>query len=317
MLKHRDTDNLNNRIERFVGQKYSFVGLVNSDSKGKEVWSGLNEKGFAIMNTATYDLKDDDVPDSMMDKEGIVMYRALEVCSTLSDFETLLDTLTRPMGVETNFGVIDAWGGAAYYEVNNHSWTKFDVNSIPVGYMVVTNFTRTGRKEDRKGVDRFEKASQIMQGADLKHISHEFLFNGISRSGKPILRDITSASLVFEGVKVGEDPLHSVMWTLLGYPASTVSVPIFVMDEDHIHPMMKSSTASVNSKLCDNALRLKGKDVSQAVSATEQYSESLFSPLISKYRGGAVTHKRFSRLYDRYCDKVFKRYGENFLKYLP
>ena len=51
------------------------------------------------------------------------------------------ETLT----LQTSWDKVD---GAAYYEVNTHSWTKFDVNEEPGGYMVVTNFTRTGRPED-------------------------------------------------------------------------------------------------------------------------------------------------------------------------
>lgn len=199
MLKHRDTGELNNRMEWFQGLEYSFIGLVNSPSRGGEVWSGVNSAGFCIMNTATYDLKDDDVPASEMDKEGIVMYKALGICRSLQDFENMLDSLPKPWGVEANFGIIDALGEAAYYEVNNHSWKKYIVADQPGGYMVVTNFTRSGRKEDRKGVDRFEKASDIMSSADVATIDHRFLFNEISRTGKPIMREITSASVVLKG----------------------------------------------------------------------------------------------------------------------
>lgn len=40
------------------------------------------------------------------------MRKALRVCKTVQDFEHFLDTLPRPMRVEANFGVIDAYGGA-------------------------------------------------------------------------------------------------------------------------------------------------------------------------------------------------------------
>ena len=193
MFKHRDTGNLDNTIEYFRGEKYSFLGLVNRDWRTNpvakntggvpEVWSGRNEAGFCIINTATYDLKDDDVPASQMDREGLVMYRALEICRTTADFERLLDTLSRPMGVEANFGVIDAEGGAAWYEVNNHSWVKFDVNEEPSGYRVVTNFTCSGRVKDRKGVDRYEKACEILAKTEvpIAQWDHSFLINNISK----------------------------------------------------------------------------------------------------------------------------------------
>lgn len=272
MLKHRDAGCLDNAIRRFQGAKYSFIGLVNSPSEGGEVWTGLNSVGFGIMNTATYDLKDDDLPASEMDKEGAVMFKALGICRSVDDFQALLDTLPKPWGCEANFGIIDAHGGAAYFEVNNHSYTRFNVADEPGGYMVVTNFTRTGRLADRKGVDRFQKASQILSGLDVSTLGHKELINQISRSGKPIIRDITSASLVIEGIREGEDPSNAVMWTVLGCPYTSPYIPLQVsrdiptfMTNFHIgdasdYPYDEASTASpdgATAPLCDISLTLK------------------------------------------------------------
>lgn len=259
MLKHRDTDELMNAVRWFQGPVYSFIGLVNASSEGGEVWTGTNRVGFSIMNTATYDLKDDGIPASRMDREGVVMYRALGICATLHDFENLLDTLPRPLGVEANFGVIDARGGAAWYEVNNHSWTKFDVNEVPSGYRVVTNFTETGRREDRRGVDRYEAASRLFAQMDLSTAGHKEIFNGISRSGKPIERETTSASIVIEGVKAGEDPLNTVMWTLCGYPSAAIYLP-FV--EKYVRNGSEWIKKSLAESVCARALDVKKKNVS-------------------------------------------------------
>ncbi len=145
MLKHRDTGQLNNRIERFQGPKYGFIGLTNSDRDQGEVWSGMNDAGFCIMNTAAYNFKDDDVPAEQMDREGIVMYGALGVCATVDEFEEYLSSLPQPWGVEANFGVIDAFGGAAYFEANNHLYVRHNVEDTPDGYLVVTNWCESGR----------------------------------------------------------------------------------------------------------------------------------------------------------------------------
>ncbi len=228
MFKHRDSSCQDVAVEYFQGEKYRMMCLVNADWRTnplakvplgtREAWAGMNETGFAIMNTATYDLKDDDLPADMMDREGVLMYRALEICTTLEDFEYFLDTLSRPMGVEANFGVIDEKGGAAYYEVNNHSWVKYDVNREPLGYRVVTNFTMTGREEDRKGVDRYIKAHKILASTyvPMQEWDHTFFIKNISCSGKPILRDITSCAVVFEG---------NVMWASLGKPDQVPCLP--------------------------------------------------------------------------------------------
>jgi len=228
MYKHRDSSCIGCSVEWFQGEKYRYIGLVNIDWKEHpsadvapgtpEVWAGTNEKGFSIMNTATYDLKNDAVPQEMMDREGVVMARALAVCVTVEDFEHFLDTLSRPYGVEANFGVIDDQGGAAYYEVNNWRWTKFDVNEEPLGYRVVTNFTQTGREEDRRGVDRYEKARDILASTEvpIARWDHTFFVDRISLSGPPILRDITVAVTVFEG---------DTMWTWTERPDRCTAVP--------------------------------------------------------------------------------------------
>ena len=228
MFKHRDSSCQDVAVEYFQGEKYRLVGLVNRDwrtnpsaliPKGTpEVWGGMNESGFAIMNTATYDLKDDDVPQERMDCEGVFMYRALEICETLEDFEHFLDTLSRPMRVEANFGVVDEKGGAAYYEVNNHKWVKFDVNKEPLGYRVVTNFTTTGREADRKGVDRYIKAHKILASSyvPMDQWDHAFFIKNISCSGKPIMRESSSCAMVFEG---------RTFWATEGKPDSTPCIP--------------------------------------------------------------------------------------------
>ena len=109
LWKHRDASDLNNRIVHFEaeGGTLEFVGLVNGvDTMANEVWAGYNTSGFSIMNTASYNLKND--TSSLSDREGVVMKQALGECRTVEDFARLLDSLPRPIGVEANFGVVDA-----------------------------------------------------------------------------------------------------------------------------------------------------------------------------------------------------------------
>ena len=235
MLKHRDTDDQKNSVRYFRGERYAFIGLVNSTSPDSEVWTGTNEAGFSIMNTASYNFREDSM-DVQMDREGELMYRALSVCVTTADFETLLDTCHKPMGVEANFGVIDAHGGAAYYEVNNFRWVKYDVNAIDCGYRVVTNFCEAGRKDAYQGWDRYVIASEVMAEEFAPEVDHRFFFERMSRNtteknGHRIPRTITSASIVIEGVPAGGDPLQTVMWTILGNPLEHIAVPLTVKDK--------------------------------------------------------------------------------------
>lgn len=371
MFKNRDTGELNNRVEYFRGPIYSFIGLVNSPSEGGEVWIGTNNAGFNIMNTASYNIKDDDVPADQMDKEGTLMFRALGVCATVKDFENLLSGISKPLGVEANFGVTDASGGAAYFEINNTSWVKYDVNDIPEGYKVVTNFSESGRKEDYKGYERYLTACSIMEKLSSQREDgvmslgpHDFFYD-MSRSYKHTLmgmdylndfyslqknygftgivpdqdfipRKSTASSVVIEGVKPGEDPSHTVMWTILGYPCCSVSVPLLVGDEDIIPSYMKSSESSDNAWMCDLALKIKknrvfGQNISNGANyldlkvvmellhsclATETMIENSWQAIYSDWINGTIDFDTFKMQYKQFLTEYFDRYLEQFSAFI-
>lgn len=288
LWKHRDTGELNNRIEYFKGQKYTFLALVNSPDSGGIAWTGTNNVGFSIMNTASYNLRDanDGVDDKEMDREGELMFKALGECRTIEDFEKFLKKYKKPFGVEGNFGVIDAEGGAAYFEVNNTRWEKIDVNDpkiAPQGYLVYTNHSYTGRINEGMGYIRYTAADTriknlIAQGGD---ITPRWIFNNLSRCFyHPVLdmdlkeaelrsgwfidqdfipRRITSASVVIKGVKKGEDPLNTVMWTILGYPPASIAVPLFVKAGENQPFFMVKGENSNNALMCDISLKAKSK----------------------------------------------------------
>ena len=285
MFKHRDTGELNNRIDYFEGEKYAFMGLVNTPSLGGEVWAGMNEAGLCIMNTASYNLREDSL-DCKMDREGELMYQALSHCATLGDFEQWLTTYPQPWGVEANFGLIDAQGGAAYYEMNNHSWIKYDVNAEENGYRVVTNFSFAGRYEDYEGWERYQTATAIMNEAFSpshqmsatealnlfsRQYRHEVLdidFDSINAPEYTVDQDfiprrITSAVVVFEGVTTPKEARKTIMWTALGYPVCAVAVPLVMMDKTHIpHYMLARDEhaqegSGLHSEMCDLSLQIK------------------------------------------------------------
>ena len=288
MWKHRDTGEPNNRVQYFKGEKYTFYALINSpDFFNNEAWTGTNEVGFSIMNTASYNLKNDDVPSKMMDKEGVVMYKALATCRTLKDFEKMLDKYPRPMGVEANFGVIDAEGGAAYYEVNNDSWTKVDVNDpkiAPQGYMVYTNHSNTGRLNEGMGYVRYTNADKIVKEQIARNgaITVQWIMQNLSRTfyhsvlgidlnkDKELVakcngwfmdqdfipRKSSTCSIVVEGVKKGETPKNTIMWTILGYPPVGIAVPLMVANGTDV-PAFMTAEGTGNAKMCDWVIEKK------------------------------------------------------------
>lgn len=139
LYKHRDTGTLDNAVAYFSDGKYSYIGIVNSDKEWKDmVWGGYNSAGFAIMNSAAYNNNIGDTS-KFIDQEGVLMKIALQRCATLEDFEALLMELPKPLGVDANFGVIDASGGAAYYETGQYGFKKIDANDqavAPFGILI-------------------------------------------------------------------------------------------------------------------------------------------------------------------------------------
>ena len=298
MFKHRDTGELNNRIAHFQGEKYAFIGLMNSPMLDGEVWSGMNEAGFCIMNTASYNLREDQY-DCQMDREGELMYQALAHCATIADFEEWIQTYPQPWGVEANFGIIDAQGGAAYFEMNNDKYIKYDVNQEPEGYRVVTNFSFAGRYEDYEGWERYQTATALMKenfsrekemtAMDAINLfsrtyRHEVLGLNFNKDNAPeytvdqdfIPRRITSAVVCFEGVpstlnpnslnpnSLNLKPSKTIMWTALGYPACAVAIPLLVTP-DHLPAYMtaRSPLAKegklLNCEMCDKSLQIKNQ----------------------------------------------------------
>ncbi|MBQ0025404.1 MAG: hypothetical protein KBT00_06765 [Bacteroidales bacterium] len=301
LWKHRDTGELNNRVEFFPvskERKYSFIGLVNSPSEGGEVWTGTNSEGFSIMNTASYNLQEKNA--DMEDQEGVIMYKALSCCRNLKDFEKLLDRLPKPLGVEANFGVIDVEGGAAYYEVNNYEWRKVDANDpkvAPEGFLIYTNHSYTGRINEGSGYIRYATAKSLIYSNWIKggDFSPQWIFDNLSRSfynsilgydlkDNPsavmggwfvdqdfIPRRSTSASIVVKGVNKGEDPLLTVMWTVLGYPPCGIAVPMFVAAGDNQPaPMVKGSEGN-NCRMCDETLQRRASVFSNQRSNAKNY----------------------------------------------
>jgi len=283
MWKHRDTGVENNRVFFAKSSKNSYIGLTNSDDvNNAEVWAGTNSAGFCIMNTASYNLKSNEDSTKLKDREGIIMRMALECCATVEDFEYFLDTIAKPMGVEANFGVIDANGGAAYFEVNNFTYKKYDVNDpeiAPNGYLIRTNYSYSGREDEGMGYIRHENAKYLFENHPSQQFTPEWIISSASRSYFHSLLEIdlqkqlptltidqdyiprysSSASIVFQGVIAGEPVARTTMWTALGFPPCAITIPLWVAGGNTLPEITTKAAESDNAPLCDKVVALKHK----------------------------------------------------------
>jgi hypothetical protein len=288
LWKHRDTWAINNKIMTFNDGKYSYIGLVNSkDKSGKSVWIGYNSAGFAIMNSASYNLNNDTITQSGL--EGRVMKEALQKCATIDEFEALLNAMDKPTRLEANFGVIDAQGGAAYFELGNFTITKFDANDItvaPYGYIIRTNHSFSGKLGKGGGYIRYVTAdNQFMMAIKENNFTPKSIVQNCSRNmtnsltgvnlndysnmpaGQPtyvsftdyIPRRGTSSSVIVEGVKKGEAVSKTVMWTVLGWPLASICIPLWLNDDVELPTIVKYQEKLKDPPLCNMALQAKEK----------------------------------------------------------
>jgi len=253
LWKNRDSSTRENSARFFRGPRYDFIGVINSGDT-TQVWMGMNTAGFALMNSESMDQDGDSA-----DTEGYFMKQALGRCARIEDLDDLLrQTALAGRGTRANFGCIDAYGGAAFFETGNFRHTRFtpqDSGLIPSGVLVRANFSMTGRGDEAYGGWRYHRARNLLaRRLAAGRIDLSFMLERVVRDlvsdeldpnplpfpgamdGAPegfihtqntINRHRTVAGAIFQGVKPGEDPALATMWLLLGEPVVAVALPLW------------------------------------------------------------------------------------------
>ena len=308
MWKNSDTESPRHSLVYCDSTGFPRLGIVrNSSAKinTANIWAGTNVHGFCIINTLSYNLTENRVSS----RNGLLMRKALEICKNMHDFIHFLDTLSRPMNVETNYGVIDAEGNAAYFETNPNGYVMVDVNDpriAPNGYLVYTNFSRTGFYDRGEGYIRYQTAMNLAgRQAPSKDFSPQWIFNTLARSYYHSLLDIdytdknvteiykngyiydldliprnsTASATVFHGVRKGENPELTVMWTALGYPPVSVALPAWVVAGNDNPAILLRKKDDKSSPMCD-------------------WTETLKNTLYDVTRGHGLSYIRFSKVFN-------------------
>lgn len=288
LFKNRDADQMQNALAFFNDGKFKYIGLVNGTANwNKEVWGGYNEAGFAIINTAAYNNNVGDTT-KLKDQEGVIMKLALQTCQTLEDFENLLKAIPKPMGSDANFGVIDAFGGAAFYETGNFRFKKFDANDSTItknGILVRTNHSLSADLTKGFGFCRYNTAVIALEKASAeKKISPRFLFNILSRNlyhsltktdlsadlpkqrNTPefkffidyIPRESTASAIMMVGAKDQKHVKDAMMWTILGFPLTSVAIPTWILAGNQL-PKTVTLDKNFKAPICMAALKFKGE----------------------------------------------------------
>ncbi len=283
-VRDRDTSKQNNAVVYNTSFKHKFISVVHKGSTA--AWQGVNDHGFAIMNSLAKDISDEG-PSGR--RNGSFMRYALGNCITVADFEHLLrETNESGRRTRANFVVLDATGAAAIFEVSDCQYWKFDVNDpniAPKGYLVRSNFAFNGsgksRIEESYSVKRYKRADKLVEGlcsagnlnykSIVRKIMRDFSddegtpisvpFAGKARSYSPwgyircdkaICRSSSVSASVIVGVLPSESAKLSTMWTILGQPACSIATPYWPIGQTPAE-----ANSSRTAPLCDIALKIR------------------------------------------------------------
>jgi len=276
LWKNRDVTNPDQEMGFFQGPRFKFVANVYA-GETLDVWAGINEAGFAIMNSNSYNLSGDgDGAD-----DGNIMRLALGRCATVEDFARLMDSLNI-IGRETpaNYGVFDSTGCAAIFEASNTFYHRFDANLDTFGFLLRANFSVSGGPSRLLGKNRFERAIELCTThLHQEGFTVEFIIQRLSRDlgqvafnpyplpfygqlptlpagylpiDTTIARATTRSVEIMVGPKPGSSPNTGMMWVLLGSPLATLPIPLWVQGGMVPAELNGEYTAI----LCDEAKRL-------------------------------------------------------------
>ncbi|MBC7187360.1 MAG: T9SS type A sorting domain-containing protein [Calditrichaeota bacterium] len=275
--KTRDADQVNNEVVWVVGSTYRFLAVVSAGSTTP--WMGVNEKGFAILNSLSSDLP----AAAAGPGNGTLMKEALGTCASVAEFQTLLDrTNLTGRTTQANFAVIDSTGAAAIFETAGTQYWKYDANDssvAPQGYVLRTNFALHGGGSS--GIERYRRTTKLIadfwtgdtlgyrsilrtQMRDFSDANSNPVpvpFPARWQSNRPfgyiycylsICRSTSVAAAVIQGVRAGEPARLSTMWAILGQPAGAIAVPYWPVGNTP-----PAADGEPTAPLCDAALAIK------------------------------------------------------------
>lgn len=274
LWKNRDVANPDQAVRFFDDARLRFVANVYAGESLK-VWAGINERGFAIMNSDAHNIGGRDQLD-----DGIVMRLALGNCATVDDFARLMDSLNE-VGREKagNFGVFDSTGATAMFEAASTFYRRFDADST--GIILRANYAYAGDSNRMSGRNRHDRAWQLV-GRELaeRRLGVPFIVATLARdlgqvgfdpyplpwedrlgdlpfgflpTDTTIGRTTTRSVEILVGPRPGGPAAGGMMWYLPGSPFASSPLPLWVAGGT-VPPLLNGPATS---RLCDEAQELE------------------------------------------------------------
>ncbi|MCF7811729.1 C45 family peptidase [bacterium] len=257
--KNRDVNDANQEYHYVDNGGIPFIGQTYANLETGEYWAGLNAAGFAIENSNSYNMSAGPGGNGFGygADDGWVQALALATCRTVDDFEALLDSLNEEGRTHnSNYGVIDAFGGAAMFETGGYEYYRIDAEDTPDGFIVRSNYSYSGtglnNRQSNWGPYRHDRAYDLMKEAvDNNELSVEYMFRHIVRdmsipeydpykdglinnrqlignSSHRINRGTTRTVMIAQGVEANANPNDAILWIMSGNPIGSIAVPLWV-----------------------------------------------------------------------------------------
>ena len=252
LWKNRDISNPDQAVYFFTDGRYRYLGLVYAGDSSR-VWAGINEKGFAIINSNSGNIGPG--ASNGLD-DGEVMKYALQNYVSIEEFRHFLDS-TNKTGRRTpsNFGVLDSTGEATIFEAGGYQYERFDASKESLGFMLRANYSMSGDSTHQSGLARYLRGLELAQaGYQQGILDAPYIIDKIARDlGSPgfdpyplpfrdtlgsypygflpttasINRYRTRACVVIVGKGLNETNNFPRMWTILGEPCAGIALPLF------------------------------------------------------------------------------------------
>ena len=315
LWKHRDSSSWACHIEYIEGEKYGYTALVSQSREA--AYCGINERGFAILNTVSENL----VNDRKVSHGGgalRVMASVLGLCATVEEFEAWLAATNGKRSYVTNFAVGDASGAVAYFEVWREDFKRYDAAENAEGFDVRSNFSKAGNMvTPGPSVSRYDITMRHMTAK--KHYSpYEFIdysrsyeqrdgSDALESEGTIIVDDTTVARYTSAASTVALcDAENPRMLVTVGHPVAGVVVPVYVKAKGAV-PACVSGKGNGSSLLADE-FRTKAY---RKLSETEYEVNKPLVKHVQKIKTRCAMPRRMPRDIDRFNAAVDARFEKH------
>lgn len=263
LWKNRDVGTTTQEFHYYDDGRIPFISITYS-GETDEYYGGVNAEGFALENSNSYNLPNGPYRNGFVlsgDDDGKIHTLALSTCRSIDDFERLLDS-TNADGrtLNSNYGAIDAFGGAAMFETGGYTYTRIDAIDSPGGFLVRSNYSYSGNGLNNRpsfwgphrhdsGYELFEEAVRnneltplylfqrvirdvSIDGVDPYPLPFDGYYSnypyGCLPNGEAICRASTRGIMVVQGVTAGGRPDDAILWAIAGPQLTTIATPVWV-----------------------------------------------------------------------------------------